>query len=82
MYKAIKNTTRLTHNKVIKTKEGCTSNEKKKKKQSEIIAKYFENIFSTNATPMQNVLLTPMSTPFTSSEISNAVWTLKSNKNL
>ena len=33
-----------------------------KKKQSEIIAKYFENIFYTNATPMQNELTTPMFT--------------------
>ena len=48
-----------------------------KKKQSEIIAKYFKNIFYTNATPMQNVLPTPMSTLFRSSEIRKAVWTLK-----
>ena len=62
---------------IIKTKEGLTSNEKK---QSEIIAKYFENIFYTNATPMLNVLPIPMSTLFTSSEIRKAVWTLKNNK--
>ena len=51
---------------IIKIKEGLASNEKK---QSEIIAKYLENIFYTNATPMQNVLPTPMSTLFTSSEM-------------
>ena len=62
---------------IIKTKEGLTSN---KKKQSEIIAKYFKNIFYTNATPMQHVLPTPISTLFTSSEIRKAVWTLKNNK--
>ena len=45
--------------------------------QSEIIAKYFENIFYANPTPMQNVLPTPMSTLFTSSEIRKAVCTLK-----
>ena len=44
-----------------------------KKKQSEIIAKYFQNIFYTNATPMQNELTTPMFTLFTSSEIRKAV---------
>ena len=59
---------------IIKTKERLTSNEKK---QSEIIAKYFKNIFYTNATPIQNVLPTPMSILFTSSEIRKAVWTLK-----
>ena len=48
--------------------------------QSEIIAKYFENIFYANPTPMQNVLPTPMSTLFTSSEIRKAVRTLKNNK--
>ena len=47
---------------IIKIKEELTSNEKK---QSEIIAKYVENIFYTNETPMQNVLPTPMSTLFT-----------------
>ena len=57
---------------IIKTKEGLTSNEKK---QSEIIAKYFKNIFYTKAKPMQKVLPTPMSTLFTSSEIRKAVWT-------
>ena len=62
---------------IIKTKEGLTSNEKK---QSEIIAKYFENIFYTNATPMLNVLPIPMSTLFTPSETRKAVWTLKNNK--
>ena len=62
---------------IIKTKEGLTSNEKK---QSEIIEKYFKNIFYTNATPKQSVLPTPMSTLFTSSEIRKAVWTLKNNK--
>ena len=51
-----------------------------KKKQLEIIAKCFENISYTNATPMQNVLPTPMLTLFTSSEIRKAVWTLKNNK--
>ena len=34
---------------IVKTKKGLISNEKK---QSKIIAKYFENIFYTNATPM------------------------------
>ena len=42
-------------------------------KQSEIIAKYFKNIFYANATPMQNVLPIPMSTLFTSSEIRKEV---------
>ena len=54
----------------IKIKEALTSNEKK---QSEIIPKHFENIFYTNATSMQNILSTPMSTLFTSSEIRKAV---------
>ena len=62
---------------IIKTKEGLTLNEKK---QSEIIARYFEYIFYTNATPTQKVLPTPMSTLFTSSEIRKAAWTLKNNK--
>ena len=48
--------------------------------QSEIVAKYFESIFYVNSTPMQNVLPTPMSTLFTSSEIRKGVWTLKNNK--
>ena len=48
---------------IIKTKEGLTSN---LKKQSEMMAKYSENNFYTNATAMQNVLPTPMSTLFTS----------------
>ena len=76
--KLLKKIKRLAHTEksIIITKEGLTSN---KKKQSEIIAKYFEHIFYTNATPMQNVLPTPMSTPFTSSEIRTAVWTLKNN---
>ena len=79
MYEAVKKIKRLAPKEklIIKTKEGLTSNEKK---QSEIIANYFENIFYTNATPMQNVLPTPMSTLFTSSEIRKAVWTLKNNK--
>ena len=37
--------------------------------KSEIIAKYFENISFTNVRPEQNILPTPMSTLFTSSEI-------------
>ena len=80
MDEAVKKIKRLAHTEksIIITKEGLTSN---KKKQSEIIAKYFEHIFYTNATPMQNVLPTPMSTPFTSSEIRKAVWTLKNNIN-
>ena len=79
MYEAVKKIKRLTPKEklVIETKEGLTSNEKK---QSEIIARYFENIFYTNTTPMQKVLPTPMSTLFTSSEIRKAVWTLKNNK--
>ena len=78
MYEAVKKIKRLAPKEklVIKTKEGLTSNEKK---QSEIIARYFENIFYTNATPMQNVLPKPMSTLFTSSEIRKTVWTLKNN---
>ena len=48
-----------------------------KKKQSETITKYFENIFYTNATPIQNVLPTPMPALFPSSEIRKAVSTLK-----
>ena len=51
-----------------------------KKEQSEITAKYFENIFYTNATPMHNALPTLMLTLFTSSEIRKAVWALKNNK--
>ena len=79
MYEAVNRIKRLAPKEklIIKTKEGLTSS---KKKQSEIIAKYFENIFYTNATPMQNVLPIPMSTLFTSSEIRKAVWTLKNNK--
>ena len=46
-----------------------------KKKQSKIIAKYFENIFCANAAPINNVLPTSMLTPITSSEISKTVWT-------
>ena len=59
MYEAVKKIKRLAPKEklIIKTKEGITSNEKK---QSEIIAKYFKNIFYTNATPMQNVLPTPI----------------------
>ena len=56
------------------------SSSSNEEKQSEIIAKYFENIFYTNATLMQNVLPTAMSTLFTSSETRKAVWTLKNNK--
>ena len=61
MYEAVSRIKRLAPKEklIIKTKEGLTSS---KKKQSEIIAKYFENIFYTNATPMQNVLPTPTST--------------------
>ena len=79
MYEAVKKIKRLAPKEklIIKRKEGLTSNEKK---QSEIIAKYFENIFYTNGTPMQNVLPTPMSALFTSSEIRKLVWTLKNNK--
>ena len=79
MYEAVKKIKRLTPKEklITKTKEGITSNEKK---QSEIIAKYFKNIFYRNATPTQNVLPTPMSTLFTSSEIRKAVWTLKNNE--
>ena len=64
MYEAVKRMKRLTTKEklIIKTNEGLTSNEKK---QSEIMAKYSENIYYTNATPMQNVLPTPMSTLFT-----------------
>ena len=76
MYEAVEKTKRLALKEklIINTKEGLTSYEKK---QSEIIAKYFENIFYTNATPVQSVLAAPMSTLFTSSEIRKAVWTLK-----
>ena len=79
MYEAIKKFKRLAPKEklIIKTEEGLASNEKK---QSEIIAKYFENIFYTNATPMQNILPTPISTLFTSSEIRKAVWTLKNTR--
>ena len=79
MYEAVKKIKRLApkEKSIIKTKEGLTSNEKK---QSEIIAKYFKNIFYTNATPMQSILPTPISTLFTSSEIRKAVWTLKNIK--
>ena len=64
MYEAVKNIKRLVPKEklIIQPKDGLNSNEKK---QSEIIAKYFENIFYTNPTPMQNVLPTPMLTPFT-----------------
>ena len=74
--KAVKKIKRLApkENLNIKTNEALTSNEKK---QSEIIPKHFENIFYTNATSMQNILPTPMSTLFTSSEIRKAVCTLK-----
>ena len=79
MYEAVKKIKRLAPKEklIIKTKERPTLNEKE---QSEIIAKYFKNFFYTNAKPMQNVLPTPMSTLFTSSEIRKAVWTLKNNK--
>ena len=79
MYEAVRKIKRLAPKEklIIKTKEGLTSNEKM---QSEIVAKYFKNIFYTNATPVQNVLPTPMSTLFTSSEIRKWVWTLKNNK--
>ena len=79
IYEAVKKIKRLAPKEklIIKTKEGLTSNEKM---QSEIVAKYFKNIFYTNATPVQNVLPTPMSTLFTSSEIRKWVWTLKNNK--
>ena len=72
MYESVKKVKRLAPKEklIIKTKEALTSNEKK---QSEIIAKYFENIFYTNATPMHNVLPTPMSTLFASSDIRKAV---------
>ena len=45
MYEAVKKIKRLAPKEklIIKTKEGLTSNEKK---QSEIIAKYFKNIFT------------------------------------
>ena len=76
MYEAVEKTKRLALKEklIINTKEGLTSYEKK---QSEIIAKYFENIFYTNATPVQSVLAAPMLTLFTPSEIRKAVWTLK-----
>ena len=47
MYEAVKKIKRLAPKEklIIERKEGLTSNEKK---QSEIIAKYFENIFYTN----------------------------------
>ena len=76
MYEAVKKIERLAPKKklIINSKRELSSNEKK---QSEIIAKYFKNIFYSNATPMQNVLLTPMSILFTSLEIRKAVWTPK-----
>ena len=79
MYETVKKTKRLVPKEklFIKTKERLTSNEKK---LSEIIVKPFENVFYTNATPMHNVLPTPMSALFTSSEIRKAVWTPKNNK--
>ena len=66
MYEAVKNIKRLVPKEklIIRPKDGPNSNEKK---QSEIIAKNFENIFYTNPTPMQNVLPTPMLTPLISS---------------
>ena len=80
MYEAVKKIKRLAPKEklIIKTKEGITSNEKK---QSEIIAKYFKNIFYTNATPMQNVLPTPINVN-TIHIIRNkkSIWTLKNNK--
>ena len=42
-------------------------------------SKTLRNIFYTNETPMQNVLPTPMSTLFTSSEIRKVVWNLKNS---
>ena len=72
MYEAVKKIKRLAPKEklIIKTKEGLTSNEKKTvRNHSKILRKHF----STNATPMQNVLPTPMSTLFTSSEIRKAV---------
>ena len=79
MYEAVKKIKQFAAKEklIAKTKEGHTS---KKKKQSEFIAKYFENIFCTNATPMQNVLTTLMSKLFTSSKIRKSIWTLKNNK--
>ena len=51
MFEAVKKIKRLTPKEklIIKTKGGLTSNEKK---QSEIIAKYFEEICCTDATPV------------------------------
>ena len=79
IYEAVKNIKRLAPKEklIIKTKERLTSNEKK---QSKMIAKYFENVFYINASPIQNVLPTPMSTQFASSEIRKAVWNLKNDK--
>ena len=70
---------------IIKTKEERTSN---KKKQSKIIAKYFENtskyfkilLFLYKRNTIGERITTPMSTLFISSEIRKAVWTLKNNK--
>ena len=66
MYEAVKNINRLVPKEklIIQPKDGPNSNEKK---QSETIAKYFENIFCTNPAPMQDSSPTPRLTPFTSS---------------
>ena len=72
MYEAVKKIKRFAPKEklIIKTKKGFTSNEKR---QSEIMAKYFESIFYKNTAPMQNILPIPMSTLFTSSEMRKAV---------
>lgn len=62
---------------LITSEEGQTTNEEE---QSNIIAKYFKNVFYKNAELMPNLQPTPMSKPFTSSEIKTAVSKLKTNK--
>ena len=80
MYEAVKNIKRLApmEKLIIKTKVGLTQKEKKAvRNHSKIFRKHF---FMKTEFPMQNVLPTSMLTPFTSSQVRKAVWTLKNCK--
>ena len=78
MYEAVKKIKQLAPKEklIIKTKE-LNSNEIKSVRNH---SKIFRKHFYLNATPTQNVLPTPMVTPFPYQELRKPSWTLKDDK--
>ena len=79
MFQAVKNIKNLTPKTklLIQTENGLTANEVE---QANIIATYFKSQFYKNAEPLPQIPPTPMTIPFTSKEVQNAVKSLKNNK--